>query len=230
VPTLPVTIPDDSQFYLINQYPLASKIASNLKGRKGIDRELLVPEGKLPFQLHEFIGTVNDDEGMPRWHVADWVVAERLFFGRGQVIGRADLEVETTEWSAMEDEFVPATTSIFTGKGKVAKTKDIKGIRTTFGADDGPVLVDFWGKRLSEGNIEALVWGKDGNLTVHNAYDDSARPERKIDRENNPAAAERMDRYQAWVESVRAAQPQRPTGPVSPLDKLKKGPGKGSGK
>jgi hypothetical protein len=218
-----VNIPEDFAFYVMDQSPLATKV----KSPRGAERNA-IKEGMIPVQIHQFVGIVKDDdeEQTTPFQVADWVIAERIFVGRGQVIGRR-VEVEVPVWDDRRDEFVLGWTNVRTGTGKGSKTKPHNSLVIKFGPDDGPVLADFWGGKASEGNVEALVWGPDGSLVVRNCHEDSARPKTSEERALNPFAAERQERYDTWRARVERARPAPSGGGVIMPGKGPIVPGKG---
>src|SRR5262249_39747858 len=130
----------------------------------------------------------------------------------GEVLGYRGLEVEVVVWDEHRDAFVLGSRSFRGSKGGKFKRRD--ALRIEFGLENRSVLVDFWGGKTSEGNVEALVWGPDGTLSVRNAHDDSARPRTPEERARRPRAAERLDRYDAWRARVQEARAQTPTGPI----------------
>jgi hypothetical protein len=203
-----VTIPEDFQFYVMNQSPLATK----LKTPKTIDYKPPIPEGKIPVQIHQFVEAVRDEGLGGEKEIADWVIAERLFIGRGEVIGRGGVEVEMPVWDDSREEFVLGHTVTTTGKAKSLKPKPQNSIAVDFGVENGPVLADFWGGKASDGNVEALILGADGNLSVRNCHEDSALPRTAEDRASNPFAAERQERYDTWRARVREAGAPPSTG------------------
>jgi hypothetical protein len=209
--TPPVYMPTDYAFYFVDQWPLSTE-KKNLRGvnpKSTIETRRTVeipgyPNQLIPVQIHQLVQNSSADEGRT---VGDWVVAERLFLGRGEMITRRNLEVEVPVWERMANafrlgEFIPTT------KGKTARWR--KAIPVDFGDEASPVLADFRGGKLDEGNVEILVFNGDGRLMVRNSYED-ADPESAI-------GAERAQRYEAWrtrLESVRnAANP--PAGAIPP--------------
>jgi len=219
-----VTIPDSFAFYMMNQSPLATK----LKTPKTIDWKAAVPPDKIPVQIHQFVETVTDEGGGAAKEIADWVIAERLLIGRGEVIGRGGVEVEVPVWDFRSDEFVLGFTIVQTGKGKTARTKRHDSVPIDFGAESPLVLADFWGGKVTEGNVEALLLGPDGSLFVRNYHEDSARPRTPEERAFYPFAAERQDRYDTWRARLERARPQPNTGGINmPGGKGPFPPGKG---
>jgi len=217
--TPPVWMPFDYSFYFVNQSPLATH--KTVKGKTTIDMAPAVPPDKIPVQIHQL---THDSTADDRKEVGDWVVAERLFLARGDLIARKGLEVEVPYWDAVANHFTMGTVKNV-GTAKAPRYQQRKSIPVDFGDENSPVLVDFRGVRggknnLDEGNIEALVLLGDGRLVVRNSYED-ADPESAL-------GAERLHHYDAWrtrLESFRnAAAAGGPGGMPYPPGMPGKGP------
>jgi hypothetical protein len=181
--TPPVFMPQDYAFYFVNQYPLAtSKTLLRQSPRTTVDKDLTIPPGKIPVQIHQLVQNSTVEDGQ---EVGDWVVAERLFLGRGDLIARRNLDVEVPVWDRKANAFE---------LGELNRSKKNrnpkKAIPVDFGDDTSPVLVDFRGGKIDEGNIEVLIMNGDGHLMVRHSYEDSD-PE-------SPVGTERAHRYETW--------------------------------
>jgi hypothetical protein len=210
--TPPVRVGSDFQFYVVDQHPLPRP--GKAKGPQPVERLLTVPEGKIPVQFHQFVGVAPPDRSREQ-PVGAWLIAERLFVGRGEVLGRRGVEVEAAAWDSLADDFKLVRFESWVRKGKGSKLKVRNTLAIDFGREGGPVLVDFWGERMSDGGVEALVWGPDGTLSVRSAHEDSARPRTPEERARLPRTAERLDRHAAWRERVERARRQPPSGGVA---------------
>jgi len=210
--TPPVVMPQDYSVYFVNQSPLATKVKG--RGKATIDTAPLIPADKIPVQIHQLTPNSQRDPTQGNDHeVGDWVVAERLFLGRGDIIARQGLEVEMPYWDPLANAFITGTKKKV-GTGKAARYVDQKSIPVDFGDETSPVLADFRGGKIDEGNIEVLVLMGDGRMVIRNSYED-ADPESLL-------GQERAQRYEAWrsrLESFRQAPtngPAAPTGPKVP--------------
>jgi hypothetical protein len=200
--TPPVYMPPDYSFYFVNQHPLATD--KKLTGKSTIDREPAT-DTKIPVQIHQLVQNPTAEDTK---EVGDWVVAERLLLSRGDLIARRNLFVEVPVWDPVANAFRLGGVEV-SKKVRTAK----KAIPVDFGDDTSPVLVDFRGGKIDEGNIEVLVLTADGHLMVRHSYEDSD-PE-------SPVGQERVNRYEAWharLESYRNAATV-PTTPKMPSPK-----------
>ena len=196
--TPPVYVPKTFHFYVFNQYPLVT--SSKVTGTRSIPKEgVLIERGKIPFQIHQLVYESSPvSAGEISRKVCDWVIAERLFFGRGELLMRRGLELEFGFWVPEASTFQMGE-FVTTGKGKFAKTVRKSALPVDLGDESSPVLVDFWGlKHRFEGKsetvmVDALMLMGDGRLVVHNSHDD-ADP----DNPENPSGMERQQRYEAW--------------------------------
>jgi hypothetical protein len=204
--TQPVAIPNDFYFYVVNQWPTEPKVLNPKvtidNGSQKVPGSKAVPAGKVPFQIHQLVGEANDAGTMRQ--VGDWVIAERLFIGRGELIGRSACEVEVPVWLPTAERFIlPAKVE----KGRRQKNS----IPINFGDEKTPVLADFWGGPFEEGNTEVLLLGADGSLQVHSSREDSDN--------ESPAGSERLQRYESWrhrLHTLRDAAQTRPAGAPLP--------------
>jgi hypothetical protein len=221
--TPPVFVPPDYAFYFVNTDPknLVSK-----KVKLGNDTTQ-IQTWQLPVQIHQLVDDSTPTDPTDRGHrIGDWVVAERLLLARGDLIARPRVQIEAPYWNPAENQFVLGS-RMATAKGK--RTKEVPTIPVDFGLPDdaSPVLVDFWGGKATEANVEALVLTADGRLAVRSSHED-ADAESDIGRE-------RLRRYETWrarLESIRnAAQPSNgpalgPGGiPLPGEERRPKGPG-----
>src|SRR5262249_26571239 len=151
-----------------------------------------VPAGRVPFQVHQLVGEIRDGGGLQR-QIGDWVVAERLFIGRGEPVARLGCEIEVPVWSKDRDRFILGEITT-TGKGKAARHVTKTRVAIDSGYESSPVLADFWGRKeggtFEDGNIEVLLLTAVGNLTIHNSLLDTEA--------DFPAGAERIHRHEAW--------------------------------
>ena len=62
-----------------------------------------LPADKIPFQMHQWVDrlTTGDEP-----EVAGWVVAERLLFGRGELVSRSEVKVPVLIWDYLRAAFV----------------------------------------------------------------------------------------------------------------------------
>jgi hypothetical protein len=199
--TPPVYMPPDYAFYFVNQFPLATKF----RGSSTINREPTIPPGRIPVQIHQLVQRSTLEDGK---EVGDWVVAERLFLGRGDIIARPHLDVEVPVWNPIANAFE---------LGSMERTKKVRNpkkvIPVDFGDETSPVLVDFRGGKIDEGNIEVLVLNGDGHLMVRHSYEDSDH--------DSQLGHERAERYEAWRARLVSIRDAATAAPVMP----KLGPG-----
>jgi hypothetical protein len=195
-----ISVPPAFDYYITDQSPLVTT-----KG-KGIDRG---PAGeRVPMQIHQWF---HDAGGTGQ--IADWVIAERLLFARGETIGRDEVNVEVPVWSEGRDDFRLGNTETVKQKvgGKIVyKTVSRPLVALKFGPEENaPVIADFEGGKgnyklaqagtiQDEGSQEVLILTPEGKLIVRNSRDDSD--------EEAATGRERHQRYEAWktrLEQVR---------------------------
>ena len=211
--TQPVYVPQDFAFYVVYQDPLVSK-----KVNGGNDK-LPIPEGKIPVQIHQLIDDSCPSDQETNRKIGEWVVAERIFLGRGDLIARRNMQVEVPYWNTVANAFVLGS-MVRVGKRLVPK----ESIPVDFGdPESSPVLADFWGGNVAEANVEVLVLTAEGRLGVRSSHEDSD-PENEIGKE-------RLRRYEAWrsrLQAVRNAG-QASTGPATGPGGISVPGGKGKG-
>jgi len=173
---------------------------------KGTEKEPVSAE-RTAIQIQRWADIVRD--GAHQYVVADWVIAERLLVHRGEVLARAEVEVELPIWNKYGG---PGGKFELASSGGSSRGKAGKNFRQTASVDFGfprdfahtSVLVDFeGGKRPYEtaaGRVqddaseELLVLRPDGKLVVRTGREDTD-PE-------SETGTERMRRYQAWHKRI----------------------------
>ncbi|MCI0455470.1 MAG: hypothetical protein L0Z62_00655 [Gemmataceae bacterium] len=208
-----VTVPDDYRFYVVNE--------TKPEMKKGLDpvpslyEDLWKFHARVPVQVHQW--TREALPQAPAGPIADWVIAERLLFARGEEIQRAEVELEAPAWNKDLGDFEMGYRLSAEKKGST-RTAYKKTLPIRFGMDEGgPVIVDFAGTlRPGEGNLEVLVLTRDGRLMVRNSRDDSD-PEAFTGKDRQ----ERLEAWKARLREVRAAaQAATTTDPMSPMDPM----------
>ena len=178
-----------------------------------------MPNDRIPIQIHQWVGKTQDVTNT-EYLIADWVIAERLFAGRGDKIGNKlgyrDVEVEIPVWNDKKNDFEIGEGFVNPKAPPKAAPGSVKaGVPVNFLRrrspediqDLAPVVVDFegghGGGRQFRGDVydtktnstlEVLLLGPDGKLTVLNSRDDA-------DSTKDTAAGQRAAeaaRYAEW--------------------------------
>ena len=199
--TKAITIPNEYRFYIFDQMSpnQSSKsdqklLTTRLRRMESIDYKPL-PKDRVAIQIHQWVGKTTDVTNL-EYFIADWVVAERLFVGRGAKIGHREVEVEIPVWNDKKNDFEigegyvnPKTAPKITPFGVVKAGVPVNFLRRRSPEDIkdlAPVVVDFegghGGARQYRGDVydtktnstlEVLLLGPDGKLTVLNSRDDA---------------------------------------------------------
>jgi hypothetical protein len=203
VETASIAVPPDYLYYITNQERKFHHDPTKIpKGVKTVDvakewfNERVLAE-RLPFEIFKFVDTF--DEGSTRRYVADWVCAERLLVGRGEILGRDKVETDIIVWNKTKGAFELGGTSKGKGKGVSLIPVDFRPERPIY-------LLDFVGGKHAyrnpksgeaqapeESAAEALLLMPDGTMIVRNSRSDMTELE-----EISPLGPERLRRWTEW--------------------------------
>jgi hypothetical protein len=202
--TEPITIPTE---YFVYAFDLPGKQIdrdSKVKGSKGTEIDAATTE-KTAIQIHEWAGSAR--EGAEDYKVADWIIAERLLFPRGEKLERKAVEVELPKWNKFKgtqgefDLAAPGGTSRGkqVGKSRQFATVDFEP-RESPGAG---VLVDFFGGRRpnEDTSTELLILQPDGRLVVRSSREDTDK--------GTEAGRVRDERFEEWRARIKGLRPTK---------------------
>jgi hypothetical protein len=201
--TEPITLRTE---YFVYAYDLPGKQIdkdSKVKGHQGTETDGVTNE-KTAIQIHEWAGSAR--EGADNYKVADWIIAERLLFPRGEKLERKAVEVELPKWNKFrgtQGEFDLATPG-GAARGKAVRAKQFATV--DFEPQDkgsAGVLVDFFGGRrpYEDSGTELLIYQPDGRLVVRNSRDDSDK--------STEAGRLRDERFEEWRARIKSLRPTK---------------------
>jgi len=213
--TPPISIPTEYFAYAVDLGP--KQLESKAYGPNGTSREPVSTE-RTAIQIHCWTDRVGEDI------VADWVIAERLLFHRGEPLGRTGVEVELPVWNRFRGtggQFELASSGGST-RGKAGKSfRQITPVDFPRDRSALSVLVDFeGGKRVYDpagGRIhddaatELLIVQPDGKLVVKTSREDADS--------QSEIGAERTKRYEAWRSRISSLRPSNTQGNAPMLPK-----------
>lgn len=195
VTTPPISVPPEMKYYVVDQEkidPTASRRLNVMDNRKPKDDLVAV-------QFHRWVEQFVKAHHRDEKDCGDWVVAERLQFRRGEVMGRSEAPVLMPEWDVAKNRFEldlpkhPYKNS----NGKISSEKFT--MIDLLPKTPGPMVVDFKGNERYDDSrkdqltaVELLVLTADGKLVAHNSREDTETAP-------NSRGKERFDRQQDWI-------------------------------
>ncbi|MBX3398465.1 MAG: hypothetical protein KF873_06970 [Gemmataceae bacterium] len=193
---LSVTVPADSNTYLVDPVEYASKIRDKFREPQ-VQQLLDNQNGRLPVvQVQQWLHKVmieNSEEPIGTWIVADLPV------NRGEFIGRKQL-ITLPLWSSQKVKYILQELPKYKVFGLPPKKEQPKGVLVDF--TTSTVCVDYEGGKQSrvfgdrsvedEGAVEMLILRPDGSVTVRNSGVDMANADR----------VERLKKWDEWIKRV----------------------------
>lgn len=193
---LSVTVPADSNTYLVDPVEYASKLRDKFKEPQ-VQQLLDNQNGRLPVvQVQQWLHKVmieNSEEPIGTWIVADLPV------NRGEFIGRKQL-ITLPLWSSQKVKYILQELPKYKVFGLPPKKEQPKGVLVDF--TTSTVCVDYDGGKQSrvvgdrtvedEGAVEMLILRPDGSVTVRNSGVDMANADR----------VERLKKWDEWIKRV----------------------------
>jgi hypothetical protein len=209
-------VPSDYQYYLINQ----EKFVTDAKVAKNLDIGSRTWEGiadkVVPVQIHKFVDTFKTKDDIAHY-AADWVIAERIWVARGEMIGRK-ADVQLVEWDFQRSQW-----RLGAGAEKLDPKKAPKAtaLEVDFRTEPPVVLLDFvGGKQINklpkstsdlreDCAIEALLLMPDLTMKVKNQRDDTDDRDWNVPKDRpgiagSPVAIERQQRFHEWKDRLEA--------------------------
>lgn len=219
-----VSIPKEYFMYVINQEKYFHSLAVGPGGANS--RESLTPApDKVPFQIHMYVDSAPEEAGA-KTQISDWMVAEHIFVGRGEQVGRR-VDMELIGWNKFKNQ-VEIFVKQKSPKGPLGP---VFGYPIDFSPRQPIFLVDFIGNKQTykvgttpvsdDSACEALLLMPDMSLAVRNSRNDmndgyeGGKPAADGIVRGTPSGIERRERLEQWrtrLEEVRqASMPTMPT-------------------
>jgi len=202
-----VVVPPEQQFYAVDQKDIDGK------DYKGLNAEARPGLNQVAIQVHKWLEDVINPSNRGRAYIGEWVVAERLFVGKGEYAGRTPT-IELPVWVETREKFIVPK--------KKDGMKETSGLPVPFGTKpQDAVVVDFSATEVKVDytemkmekpvkvsvrdtqRTEVLLWSPDGKLLAMQSTEDAENAERKT----------RLDAYRARIKEVKGGTPAIGTGP-----------------
>ncbi len=219
-----VVVPSERAVYALDQAKLDAATPTKEKDKEPKMPVQSVRSNQTVLQLHRWV------EGLPTkdrndLSVGDWVIAERVVAGRGEIIGPQ--RTEAAYWRTEQERFLMASDQPSRGKDQ----KRPATVETPFFPDGAePILVDFTGGEAAYARkhpgaeeappqaapavqdrsaVEVLLYTADGRLLAHDSATDSADPER----------VGRLKSVREWIREVKEMKSGKDEMPSNPFGK-----------